>query len=324
MVVHCGATVNWLLNYEAIRGPNVLGTAELIDLASDQFLKPFVFVSTASTGYTEEGEMLPPSQILRSNPYAISKWVAEKLVRRAGKAGLPISIFKPGMITGSSTTGASNPSSLSSLFVRDHWGVLTSLAIKFAADYVSRYIRGLLRTRTFFHSSLNVELIPVDFVAKVIVALGLATQSNQMTYHIANNNTITYSQLASLISARVPLTGSLLFPKKKLTTLLTGLATFAAQPYINFRQAVVSDQANPLWALLPFFGPTQFNMNMLPATDTETRKALPVGFVLSTLLLCCICYCVWECGSPFLFSLICPQPSEELISKYVEYLSTTE
>ena len=40
--------------------------------------------------------------------YSQSKWVAERLVKIAASRGLPVSIYRPGTITGDSRTGISN------------------------------------------------------------------------------------------------------------------------------------------------------------------------------------------------------------------------
>jgi myxalamid-type nonribosomal peptide synthetase MxaA len=113
-IFHCGAAVNWVLGYDALRAPNVLSTKSLLDMAVTFKLKSFFYVSTISTSLPGqlEGSMMPPSALRSCGAYALSKWAAEKLVRRASYQGLPAFVFKPGMITGHSKTGASNPSTL--------------------------------------------------------------------------------------------------------------------------------------------------------------------------------------------------------------------
>lgn len=51
MIFHCGAKVNGILPYSALRGPNVLGTVELIRfaLSGTKNRKEFHYISTQST-----------------------------------------------------------------------------------------------------------------------------------------------------------------------------------------------------------------------------------------------------------------------------------
>lgn len=115
-IFHVGAVVNWVLSYDALRVPNVNSTKYLIDMACSYRLKSLFYISTISTSLPgqSEGAMMPPSSLKLSGAYALSKWAAEKLVRRASYQGLPAFIFKPGMITGDSKTGSSNPSTTTS------------------------------------------------------------------------------------------------------------------------------------------------------------------------------------------------------------------
>ncbi|MBA3502294.1 MAG: AMP-binding protein, partial [Deltaproteobacteria bacterium] len=105
-VVHAGATVSWLASYEALRAPNVRGTRELLEYAA-WCGAPFHHVSTISTAPPDgdEASSLSFEQAVASTPYALSKWVAEQQVRRAGDA---VSIYRPAMIAADSVRGIGN------------------------------------------------------------------------------------------------------------------------------------------------------------------------------------------------------------------------
>jgi len=156
-------------------------------------LKPFIFISSASTAGIVDGSLAPPSVIAKSNPYAVSKWAAEKLVRRAHRLGLPTCIIRPGMITAHSSTGACNRSTL---YLQ--YDILAPRANYFAGDYVGRFIIGCKQLGAFFYSPAEIEFIPVDFVAQAIVALASQSESIGAVYHIANPATVTFTKLGHL------------------------------------------------------------------------------------------------------------------------------
>ncbi|GAA2230831.1 hypothetical protein GCM10010413_30590 [Promicromonospora sukumoe] len=130
LVVHCGALVNLVYDYRVLREPNVLGTAEIIRLARDAGGVPLHHVSTlgalhdhallSSAPVTEDvdvADVVPPS-----GGYSASKWVAERLVRAAGRAGhLPVTVLRLGEVMpvpGGTSGGASaNPTALTQLLL---------------------------------------------------------------------------------------------------------------------------------------------------------------------------------------------------------------
>jgi fatty acid CoA ligase FadD9 len=108
-IVHVGAHVNHVLPYDQLFGPNVVGTAEIIKLALTGKMKTVDYVSTL--GVLTLADHLPdedadvrvelptvvPSDAYGSG-YAASKWAAEVLLREAADMGLPVTVFRSGMI----------------------------------------------------------------------------------------------------------------------------------------------------------------------------------------------------------------------------------
>ena len=117
-VCHAGADVNWVLPYRALRTANVGGTVTLLRLASTRGV-PLHFVSSLSVSY---GVQLG---------YAQTKEVCESLVREAGTRGLPVTIYRPSLISGHSVTGAFNTD-----------------------DLLSRIVSGCVRTVSYTHLTL--------------------------------------------------------------------------------------------------------------------------------------------------------------------------
>ncbi|HSB00522.1 MAG TPA: amino acid adenylation domain-containing protein, partial [Anaerolineales bacterium] len=126
VIYHNGAMVNFVYPYLAHKASNVQGTQEILRLASQIKLKPVHFVSTLSilySGGVNDGRIFREDADLDQvgapfGGYAQSKWVAEKLVRQAGACGIPVAIYRPGLVSGHSLTGAWNTDNLISSMTR--------------------------------------------------------------------------------------------------------------------------------------------------------------------------------------------------------------
>ncbi|HRQ23037.1 MAG TPA: thioester reductase domain-containing protein, partial [Anaerolineales bacterium] len=110
VIYHNGAMVNFVYPYHAHKASNVLGTQEILRLASRTRLKPVHLVSTLSilySGGVNDGRVFREDVDLDQvgapfGGYAQSKWVAEKLVMQAGERGIPYAIYRPGLVSGHS------------------------------------------------------------------------------------------------------------------------------------------------------------------------------------------------------------------------------
>ncbi|KAJ5740317.1 hypothetical protein N7493_000189 [Penicillium malachiteum] len=120
-IFHSAAKVNWCDTYSGHFAPNVLGTKNILQVATSGRQKTLHYISTidvwAVTGLILGTEVVPeegPLKIhLASLPfdtgYAQSQWVADEMVQRVREKGLPVIIYRPGFIVGDSKTGAGNP-----------------------------------------------------------------------------------------------------------------------------------------------------------------------------------------------------------------------
>ncbi|KAE8146888.1 hypothetical protein BDV25DRAFT_143253 [Aspergillus avenaceus] len=114
-IIHNGAVVNWNMDYDKLRAPNVLSTVQLLEVAVLSPHSPrFVFVSGGAIaelhGNVDSHAVM--DQISRSNGYCQSKYVAESIVHRFASL-LPLSqnrfsVIKPGMIIGTADHGVAN------------------------------------------------------------------------------------------------------------------------------------------------------------------------------------------------------------------------
>lgn len=170
MIYHNGANVNLLQPYEALRSANVHGTREVIRLAGQNKIKPIHFVSTYTVHATtaSRGRLIPEQEPLPQVAdllygYSQTKWVGEALMDQASQRGVPVTIYRPGHITGDSRTGIGNENDLL------HTVILTCLRIGAAPM-----------------SDSELDATPVDFVSRSIVHLSGLPECRGTTYHLTN------------------------------------------------------------------------------------------------------------------------------------------
>ncbi len=240
-IYHCGAVVNWVYPYTALRPANVDGTREMLRLATMGRPIPFHFVSTvgvfSSAAYASasvsESEPLAASGPLAVG-YAQSKWVAEQMVRTAAARGVPTTIHRPS-VGSDSRSGAFNP--------RDHnWLTL----------------RGCVELGGAPRLPLPLQLAPVDFVASAIVRVSLRPEHYGRTFHLVNPTRATWEDLFS--AAR---------------SYGYALAELPADEWIAaLARAVATQRSTELSGLLPFFTDS-IREASLPYFDClETEAAL--------------------------------------------------
>ncbi len=180
LIYHNGAYVNLVYPYAAMRAINVLGTQEILRLASQVKVKPVHFVSTMDVFQSAYHSQLPelaedelfPANELPGSGYAQTKWVAEKLVKAAHDRGIPTCIHRPGMIVGHSQTGYSN-----------------------TEDTISRLIAGLIQLRLAPDLELPMHLTPVDYFTQAIVQLASQPQNWGKAFHYSNPHALSLAEL---------------------------------------------------------------------------------------------------------------------------------
>ncbi len=186
VIYHSGAYVNLVYPYTALRGANVVGTQEVLRLATEAKTKPVHYISTLdvfqSSKYKRMKLILETDELLSSegysDGYSQSKWVAEKLVMVARERGLPVCIYRLGMITGHSQTGAFPLSNL-----------------------ICRMIKGFIQSGQAPKLELKMNLAPVDYVARAIEHLSRQPESCGKTFHLLSSHILPISQLISAINA---------------------------------------------------------------------------------------------------------------------------
>ena len=184
VIYHNGALVNFLYPYTALKAANVGGTHEILKLAITHKIKPVHYISTI--GVFLSSHLIPHQVVYEQDSldhggtlyggYAQSKWVAEKLVSLAGERGLPISIYRPGTITGHSQTGACS-----------------------TQDWLSLTLKSSVLLEMIPELETMLEMTPVDYVSGTIVHLSQQTSSLQQCFHLVNPQTSPWNQLVDFL-----------------------------------------------------------------------------------------------------------------------------
>ncbi|MFE5899723.1 amino acid adenylation domain-containing protein [Streptomyces sp. NPDC056488] len=169
-VLHNGARVNFAAGYGDLRAANVAGTMELLRMLAASDSPGMHYVSTTSVHAPSAG----PVTVTETTPtgpaddlpdgYAQSKWVAEGLVGLARERGLPVTVHRPGRISGDTTTGACQD-----------------------RDLLWQLIKGCLQAKAvpdLPHGSTG--WVPVDYVSAAVVALVTAGRDGTETFQFTH------------------------------------------------------------------------------------------------------------------------------------------
>ncbi|BDA68880.1 beta-ketoacyl synthase [Calothrix sp. PCC 7716] len=183
-IYHNGAFLNYVYPYSKFKPINVLGTQEVLRLACKTKVKPVhhissvaVFESSAYYGKTiTETDPVDCSEGIYLG-YSQSKWVSEKLVQIAGQRGLPITIYRPPLVSGNSQTGLWNTD-----------------------GFLCRMIKGCIQMGSIMTNlDLMLDLSPVDYNSRAIVYLSRQKQSLGKAFHLQNPNLLHWRQLVDFI-----------------------------------------------------------------------------------------------------------------------------
>jgi thioester reductase-like protein len=171
-IYHNGAWVNHTLPYTALKAANVLGTEEILRLATQVKLKPVHFISTISVFGADASPTAPSPiserAILADYPlpvmgYAQSKRIAEQRVQIGRDRGIPITIYRLGAVSGSSQTGVFNRN-----------------------DFLYRLLLGCVQLGSVPDRAMILDLLPVDYVSRAIVTLSQQPTAIEQAFHLVH------------------------------------------------------------------------------------------------------------------------------------------
>jgi long-chain acyl-CoA synthetase len=169
-IIHSAADLRVNAPIEELRETNLVGTANILTLAhhahQDHGLVRYAHISTAYVAGRRSGEIEETDLSKEhgfSNGYELSKYEGECLVQ-AAKNDLPISVFRPGMVVGSSDTGE----------------IRTFNTFYFP---LRLYLTGKIPVIPM-DPAIWVNIIPVDYVANAVVRLTFCPDAEGLNFHL--------------------------------------------------------------------------------------------------------------------------------------------
>ena len=177
-VVHCGALVDFLAPYRALKAANIDSVLTLMRFAASG--KPVHFISTlgifASGGPHQEDQPVSDGESLIGG-YQQSKFVADGLAFAAIEQGLPVSIYRLGAVTGDTMSAACHET-----------------------DMLWRCGALAARIGALPRMPLRINMTPVDRVARATVRLVNMVDPGQI-YHLIAEATPQMSDIQGAFAA---------------------------------------------------------------------------------------------------------------------------
>ncbi len=185
-ILHCAADVRFNRDLEESRAYNVFGTKQVVGLAHAAAeaggLARFDYVSTTYVAGLRR-DIVKETELVHDagwkNAYEQTKYEAEVLLSEIA-ADLPLTVFRPSIIVGESTTGATTN------FGMLYWPLRV-------------YALGWWRT-IIGRADTTLDIVPVDFVADGIEALSRPDSPVGGNYHLAAGpeGVLTIGELAEI------------------------------------------------------------------------------------------------------------------------------
>ncbi|HBL26797.1 MAG TPA: hypothetical protein DD490_08190 [Acidobacteria bacterium] len=169
-IYHCAAWVNFTYPYKVLKPSNVLSTLDALRLATLVRAKPLHFISSIASVPEVEYGFRPDPTVFEDDRvtsfsgvfggYGETKWVSERLCEQARERGVPVNIYRPGVLSGDSRTGIGN-----------------------TRDMVWNIIKGNQQLGIAPDGGSVLEVTPVDYVAAAVVHISLQEKGLNRVYH---------------------------------------------------------------------------------------------------------------------------------------------
>ena len=167
-ILHNGAQLSQMASYGQLAAANVGGTRTALELATLDRPLPLQLISSVAVF---EADACRDREILETDDlpewrgiqlgYSQTKWVSERLVLQAGRAGLPVTVYRPPLIGGHSRSGAWHQD-----------------------DLLHRLLRGCLALGLAPAVPWPLDLVPVDYVADAVTALAWSPAATGRCFHL--------------------------------------------------------------------------------------------------------------------------------------------
>ena len=170
IIYHNASHVNLQMSYKSLKESNVEGTLNSLEFALKCKAR-FVYTSSIAALSSDDQDSngwidLSSNEIDQKDGYGQTKVIVEQLLKKASDLGVEIVIIRPGTISADTKTGYSNFN-----------------------DFVNILFRTQIELNTIVdHANMNFHFVPVDYCAKVIVALAMNCRSQGKCFNLYGND----------------------------------------------------------------------------------------------------------------------------------------
>jgi myxalamid-type nonribosomal peptide synthetase MxaA len=130
------------------------------------------FAYPSGTDFTEEEE--PIHDLETTFGYTQTKWVSEKLVREAGRRGMPVYVYRCGRVAGHSQTGACQ-----------------------TYDFVWQVVKVVIDMGVAPMINMSLDITPVDYVVGALVHLSRQTELQGSNFHLVADHPVPEVELVT-------------------------------------------------------------------------------------------------------------------------------
>ena len=182
-VIHCAAAVNFTVRYPSLRPSTVDGTTHVLEFCLGARPKHLHYVSSIAVFESPELAGHTVDEDTRETPfrgialgYSQSKWVAERIVWKAAENALPVTVYRPPLISGDSVSGA--------------WS---------RSDFLIRLLRGCVEMGVVPIFDFDLDATPIDTVSAAIVA-GITTEEPPQVLHLNNHRQLAWEHMPEVLA----------------------------------------------------------------------------------------------------------------------------
>lgn len=165
VIIHNAADSRWTTSYEEAKVTNVLGSVEVLRLARHGGNTPVHYVGSTGSLPTRAGSPTWHEEAVDEldgvlGGYRQTKWVSDSLMHEARRRGMHVTVYRPGALVGDQETGACSTDT-----------------------FINHLLRGWVGMGVAMRYDLQVELVPIDYCARVVAHLALSG-GDPATYHV--------------------------------------------------------------------------------------------------------------------------------------------
>jgi thioester reductase-like protein len=183
-IYHAGAVVDFVHTFDQLAPANINGTTEVLRLAGTGRPKSVQHVSTYGVWglpvpgrdlITESDDISTAGRLVTG--YVQTKWGAEHLAIQARERSMPVRTFRLGRVLGDSRSG-----------------------VCLTTHFTCRVIKGCVQLGLAPDlADLEIEMTPVDYVARALVHISRSAQSDAAVFHLINQVKMRFSDLVAFM-----------------------------------------------------------------------------------------------------------------------------